>query len=273
MEFIIMDSSVLINSCLFWEAEIQGRKIFLHQRKFSECEALFGLIKKFNKDLTCIITKTVEMETINALKGAVNSFMLKEMSVVSDVVKKYGYETLKNIIRDQSLDILDDIIEGYSTRLPIDKKKVEMIYNEIESFFRKNILDTVRYIPVPGVLKRMRGTLNGKREIILEIIKNFSSGNKILYLHGEPYDKDKKIMTEATYLCRDYNDRKKVYIASLDYHFIPNPIQIESFKSPLYMMDYERVDSSMRDMLMENFGFFSDRPKELLLILSKMGFS
>lgn len=84
--------------------------------------------------------------------------------------------------------------------------------------------------------------------------------------------KDKIIMAESVFI-RRLHKLKKVFLASLDYHFIPNPTQIETFKSPLYLRDYEKMDSGMRDLLLKEFGFFGDRPKELIKSLIELGYS
>jgi hypothetical protein len=78
-------------------------------------------------------------------------------------------------------------------------------------------------------------------------------------------------MAEAIYLKRFYK-KNGVYLASLDYDFIPNPIQIETYKSPFYEMNYDKLDSGMRDALHKKFGFYSDLPKNIIAILDKKGY-
>lgn len=274
MEFIIIDSSVIITTCLLWKNEGTDGKIFLRQRRFAECEALFELVKNNKKNIVCVITKTVETEATTALKKAVDSLIKDNNFKISDILKKYGYETLKSIILDQSLDRLEDTVEEYSTRLPLDKAIIEEIINkEIEVFFKKIMPNTVRYFNAPSVIKKMKGSIDGKKEILSKSLDSIPFGDKILYLKGEPLEKDKRIMAEAIYISRNNNDGKRVYLASLDYHFIPNPIQIESRLSELCTKSYDHLDSRMRDLFEKNFNFFGDKPKELLLIFSKIRFS
>lgn len=274
MEYLIVDSSVLIVKCNFWEYNGTDGKIFIRERKFSECDALFELVKKNKKNIVCVITKTVEIEATNALKKATDSLIKSNRLKLSNVLKAYNYETLKNIIFDRSLDRLEDTIEEYSTRLPLDKTIVEKILiEEIEVFFKKIKPDTVRYFNAPSIIKNMKGSIDGKKDILSEMLESGSFGDKILCLTGEPKEKDKRIMAEATYISRNYSDGKRVYLASLDYHFIPNPIQVESFLSRLSTTDYKHLDNRMRNLLEKNFNFFGDRPKELLVIFSRIGLS
>lgn len=271
MEFVIIDSSVLITSSLFWEGEIKGKTFFLRQRKFKECEALFDLFTKHREELTCVITRTVEMEATAALEKAVKKLLKTYYWKIIDLQSKFSYSTLKNAIYDKSLDRMEDIIDEYSTRLPMNKEDVKRILRtEIEPFFMKTMPETCRYSPSPGIIRRMKGSMEGKKQI-LDGIKSTLGSDKIMYITGEPMGKDKLVMAEATYICK-VNKKEIVYVASLDYHFIPNPTQIDSFESPLHLVNYENMDSRMRDLLNKNFGFFGARPKELLEIFeTKMG--
>jgi hypothetical protein len=271
MEFVMIDSCTLITSSLFIEVEIKGKTFFLRQRKFKECEALFDLFAKHREELACIITRTVEIEATTALEKAAKKLLKIYYWKITDLQSKFNYSTLKNAIYDESLDRMEDIIDEYSTRPPMNREDVKRILRtEIEPFFMKIMPETCRYFPTPIIIKRMIGPLSEKKEI-LDGIKNTLGSDKIMYVTGEPKIKDKLIMAEATYICR-VNKKKIVYVASLDYHFIPNPTQIDSFKSPLHFVNYENMDTRMRDLLNKNFGFFGARPKELLEIFeTKMG--
>lgn len=270
MEIVVIDSSALITSSLFWECSTKKGRIILKQRKFSECVHLFDLFNRNRENLMCVITKTVEIEATSALKKAVGKLLAEKQWKIKNVIEKFNYSTLRNVIYDRSLDRMEDIIEEYSTRLPISKKGVKnIIKNEIEPFFRKIMPDTCRYFPAPEIIKRMRGSIEEKRQI-LDTIKDTISTGKILYIKGEPKEKDKIIMAEATYIFRT-RKKREIFLAALDYHFIPNPKQIETYKSPLYLLDYDKIDTTVRDLLMKNFGFFSGRPKELIEIFGKMG--
>jgi len=265
MEFVLIDSCTLITSSNFWEGEVNGNVIFLREKKFRECEVLFDLFENHKDELTCIITRTVEIEANTALDKAVNKLLKKYYWKIKDLQSRYNYSTLKSIIKDISSDRMGEIIDKYSTRPPMDKKEVNKILrNEIEPFFVKIIPETCRYYPHPKVISRLKGPVEGKREI-LNAAKNSIFYDKIIYIKGDPEGKDKLIMAEATYICR-VNKKKTVYIASLDYDFIPNPTSIDSFKSALHFVDYEHMDSRMRDLLHKEFGFFGARPKELLEI-------
>jgi len=272
MEYVIIDSSILIKTSLFWECYIKGKKIIIKEWKFAECEALFELIKKYKESLICVITKTIEDEAIHALEEkAVDNRLRIDDWRTRTLKGKYDYVTLKSVILDRSLDRMENLIEEYSTRFPLDKAEVNKILNEeIEPFFKRILPQTIRYKSLPEIIKKMRGSVEGKKEII-EIIKDSISSDKILYLTGEPKVKDKRIMAEATYICRIKN-KDKIYLSSMDHHFIPNPTQIESYLSNLSIRDSNKMDTGMRDLIFKEFGFFSDTPKELLKIFDGMGF-
>lgn len=270
MEYVLIDSCTLIISSNFWEGDVNGNKIFLRERKFKECDILFSLFEKHRDELICVVTRTVEIEANRALDEAVEDLLKTYYWKIKDLQTKYNYSTLKSIIKDISSDRMEYIIDKYSTRPPMDSEVVKKILrNEIEPFFLKTIPQTCRYYSSPLIIKKMKGSLDGKMEILNEIKSNISS-EKIMYLKGDPKGKDKLLMAEATYI-RRINKKETVYIASLDYDFIPNPTQIDSFKSPLHLVDYEHMDSRMRDLLNKEFGFFGARPKELLEIFEKMG--
>lgn len=232
MEIVIIDSSVLITSSLFWECDVTKRKVLIKAKNIGECGTLFNLFKKYKEDLICVITKTVELEATSALESAVDSLLQENRWKIKDIMKKFSYSTLRNVMYDRSLDRMDDFIEEHSTRFPLDRAEInKIVNNEIEPFFKKVIPKTIKYIPIPRILKKMHGDVSGKIEII-EKIKDGLSSDKIIYIRGEPKQKDKRLMAETVYI-RRVKGKDKVFLASFDYHFIPNPTQIDSFKSSL----------------------------------------
>ena len=75
-------------------------------------------------------------------------------------------------------------------------------------------------------------------------------------------------MAEATLIYRKFEGKEKVYVASSDNHFKPNPVQIGSFNSP--SMHYTgELDSTVRDTMAKKFGFIGEEPFKMLAILEE----
>ena len=74
-------------------------------------------------------------------------------------------------------------------------------------------------------------------------------------------------MAEATLFFRKFDGKTKVYIASLDNHFKPNPVRIA------YVGGSKRYtgkfDSTIRDLLASQFGFIGEDPRQLLYLVTQ----
>lgn len=130
---------------------------------------------------------------------------------------------------------------------------------ELEPFLKEIVKNTVRYIQprIPGFVrgKQLRGELT---DIMVESLPT----EGVIY-KGMPADRDLTIMAEATMIYRKHGGKEKVYVASMDNHFIPNKIQIGSFLSG-HMKHLDEFDATVRDRLAEKFGFIGDDPLRIL---------
>jgi hypothetical protein len=122
---------------------------------------------------------------------------------------------------------------------------------------------TVRYIQ-PHIPNFIRGK-EARGELTDKMIESLPKQG-IVY-KGMPGDRDLTVMAEATFIYRRYDGKEKIYVASMDNNFIPNPIQIGSFLSGY--MKHEGTDSTVRDELARKFGFIGDEPFALMGILRK----
>lgn len=84
-----------------------------------------------------------------------------------------------------------------------------------------------------------------------------------------PAERDLRIMSEATLLYRKYNGEEDIFIASTDYHFIPNKIQVGSFLSGYKKYLDGELDSTVRDKLAKEFGFIGEDPLKICEIVKK----
>jgi len=173
--------------------------------------------------------------------------------------------TLQHIVTNHCLDRLENFVEECSTRLPINTKERDKIKSEeLEPFLKEVVKKTVRYIQprIPSFVEdeELRGDLT---DIMVESLPAKGTVYK-----GMPADRDITIMTEATMIYRKYRGKEKVYVASMDQHFVPNRIQISSYLSG-HMKYLDEFDSTIRDKLAEKFGFVSDDPLKILEVAKK----
>ena len=82
-----------------------------------------------------------------------------------------------------------------------------------------------------------------------------------------PEDKDLVIMAEATLLFRKFEEKFKVYIASLDNHFKPNPVLVAYIGGSKRYLG--RVDPTIRDLLATEFGFIGEDPRQVLYLVTQ----
>lgn len=65
-----------------------------------------------------------------------------------------------------------------------------------------------------------------------------------------------------------YACKEKVYVASVDNHFKPNPVQIGSYLNS--SMHYTgELDPTIRDKLAAKFGFIGEDPQKILEIIKQ----
>ena len=217
-----------------------------------------------SKNLTdnVIITKTVEEEAKNALTNAVEKTI--QSVAAPNLVSRYGIMVLQHLIFNDAMDKLDYYVEESSNRLSINRSQRELVKNkEIEPFLLETSKHTLRFIQ-PNIPNFISSSL--RSELTDRILESLPT--KGIIYKGMPGDKDLIIMAEATLIYRKFEGKEKVYLASNDNHFKPNPIQIGSYNSSSMYYTGE-LDSTVRDKIAEKFGFISEEPSKLLDILEK----
>jgi len=265
---VVVDSSVLIAASILWTYESESGSYRLKGKAHGESNALFESLNS-HKEITCIITKTVEIEAKSALEDAVKSvleYKISKNTLPDFLLMKYNLMTLQDIVLNASMDRLEEIIEEYSTRLPIDIcERDEIKTGEIIPFFDELIPKTSPFIPAPFIPRTIRGSMNGKEDILRSMMDALPKGG-IIY-KGYPENKDLILMAESVYICRNHRKNDElVYIASLDNNLKPNPKFIGSPVWPYRKL--VGIDSTVRDMLEKKFGFRGEHPKQLLEELS-----
>jgi hypothetical protein len=250
---ILIETSVLIEASILWKCN--GQSIEGHN--FDKCDGLFSFLKG-NSELG-IITKTVEDEARNALDKAVLRTI--RQTYFTDITEKIRMMTMQHIVSNHCLDRLDKFVEECSGRLPVDIKERDRIKNEeIEPFLRDIVTKTVRYIQ-PSIPSFVHS--KDVREELTDVIVKYLPSRGIVY-KGMPADRDLMIMADATFIYRKYKSKEKVYVASIDYHFIPNRVQVGSYLSGYMKYLENELDSTVRDRLAMQFGFIGEEPIKIL---------
>jgi len=250
---ILIETSVLIEASIFWKCNGQS----IAGRNFDKCEELLSFLKE-NPELG-IITKTVEVEARNALDKAVLRTIRQTFFV--DIKEKIRMMTMQHIISNYCLDRFDKFVEECSGRLPLDIKERDRIKNEeIEPFLKELVTKTVRYIQ-----PKIPSFVHSKtiREEVTDVIVKSLPSKGIVY-KGMPADRDLTIMADATYIYRKFKGKEKLYVASIDYHFIPNRVQVGSYLSGYMKYLENTLDSTVRDELATKFGFIGEEPVKIL---------
>jgi hypothetical protein len=202
----------------------------------------------------------VEEEARNALKRAVERTIRDNAEL--NLIRKYGLMVLQHLVLNDALDRLDYYVEECSTRTTVNRKIREVIKNqEIEPYLKKITVNTSRYIQ-PLVPKLLGRSL--RNELITKIAQSLP--RKAVIYKGWPEEKDLIIMAEATLIFRKYDGKVKVYIASLDSHFKPNPVLIAYVGGS---KRYTGIDSTIRDSLASQFGFIGEDPRQVLYLVTQ----
>lgn len=258
---IIIETSALVSASICWKYKQQNQEFSLKERTFAKCCALLEFCKTSNIPDDVVITITVEEEARNALKNAVERTIRDNAE--TNLIRKYGLWVLQHLVLNDALDRLDYYVEECSVRPPINRKARELVKTqEIEPHIRKIIVNTSRYIQplVPSFIGRSL-----RNELITKIAKSLP--RKAVIYKGMPEPKDLVIMAEATLIFRNYDGRVKVYVASLDNHFKPNPVHIA------YVGGSKRfagtIDSTIRDSIASQFGFIGEDPKQILYLVTQ----
>jgi len=257
---VVIETSTLVSGSICWNYEERGKIFSLKHRFFHKCSAPLEYCKQKGLSDNIIITKTVEDEAKNALNRAVER-TIKDNAKPS-LVSRYGLMVLQHIVLNEALDRLEYYVEECSIRLPINRDERDKVKtNEIEPFLQGIAKNTLRYIQ-PSIPGFIRGPF--RDELIERIVESLPS--KGVIYKGMPSDRDLTIMAEAAMIHKRL--KEKVYVASVDNHFKPNPVQIGSFLDP--SMHYTgEVDSTIRDRLAEKFGFIGEDPQRVLEIIKK----
>lgn len=260
---VIIETSTLVSASIFWEYEEKGKRYSLKHKFFNKCYRVFACAKDKQVEEKVIITRTVENEAKNALDNAVKTTIRE--SYIPGLLAKYSLMVLQHLIMNASLDKLEYYVEECSHRLPIKTTERETIKrNEVEPFMKSITANTQRYIQprIPGFIKDD----DLRDELTKKIVEALPSKGTIY--KGMPGEKDLTIMAEAVIIARKYYGKETVYVASVDNHFKPNPVQVGSFFSPSVMYTGE-IDSTVRDRLANKFGFIGDDPREIVALMEK----
>jgi hypothetical protein len=252
---IMVETSVLIEASIFWECNGQSVKGF----SFDKCNGLLFFLQEHPE--FGIVTKTVENEARNALDKAVLRTI--RQAHFTDIKEKIRTMMMQHIVSNYCLDRLDKFVEECSSRLPVDTKERDRIKTqEIEPFLKNLVMKTVRYIQpsIPSFVKNRE-----IREEITDVIVKSLPSKGIVY-KGMPADRDLTIMAEATFICRKCKNKEKVYVASIDNHFIPNKVQVGSYLSGYKKYLENELDPTVRDSLATQFGFIGEEPAKILEI-------
>jgi len=250
---ILVETSVLIEASIFWKCNGQP----IAGRNFEKCDRLLSFLKGHSE--FGIITKTVEVEARNALDKAVLRTIRQTYFI--DIAEKIRMMAMQHIVSNHCLDRFDKFVEECSGRLPVDTKERDRIKNEeIEPFLRELVTTTVRYIQ-----PRIPSFVHSKeiREEVTDVIVKYLPSRGIVY-KGMPADRDLTIMADATFIYRKYKNKEKVYVASIDYHFIPNRVQVGSYLSGYMKYLENELDSTVRDELAMKFGFIGEEPAKIV---------
>lgn len=210
-----------------------------------------------------IITRTVEFEAKNALDSAVKKTIIG--SYIPGLLAKYTLMVLQHLVMNNSLDRLEYYVEECSVRLPINTRERDKVKSEeIEPYLKEITAHTLRYIKpeIPGFIKD-----SGLRDELTKIMVKSLPSKGTIY-KGMPGDKDLTIMAEAALIYKKFGGKETIYVASVDNHFKPNPVQVGSILSPSVMYTGE-LDTTIRDKLSNMFSFIGEDPQEIVKIMEK----
>lgn len=268
---VIVDSSTLVAASILWTFESEHGKYKLKAKSHGESAALLEFLNS-HKEIKCIISKTVEVESKNVLRKSVENTLenyIDERRLPNQITDKYSLMTLQDILTNASIDRMEKIIEEYSTRLPINISERDLIKEkEIIPFFDELIPKTYPFFPAPH-MPPLKGSRSGQEDILRAMAESLPK-DRIIYYKGYPEPKDLIIMSEAVLIHRKYCKAEElVYVASLDKHFKPNPKVVGS---PLWSLrepvGKKEIDSTVRDMIHQKFGFKGEHPRQLLEALN-----
>jgi len=259
---VVIETSTLVSASICWKYENQGREFSLQHHFYPKCSALLEFCKTKGTPDNVIVTKTVEEEAKNALNRAVEKTIRD--NPVPNLIARYGLMVLQHIVLNDALDRLDYYVEECSMRFPINRTERDSVKEkEIEPFLKEISKNTLRYIQ-PSIPKFIGKSL--RDELTTKIVESLPS--KGIIYKGMPGDKDLIIMAEATLIYRKFNRAETVYVASVDNHFKPNPVQVGSYYKDTMHFTGE-LDSTVRDRLAQKFGFIGEEPERLLHLISK----
>lgn len=261
---IVIETSALVSASICWEYRDEGRKFRLKHKFFAKCSSPLKYCKQMGLVDNLIITKTIEDEARNILDRAVETTI--RYNAHPSLRAKYRLMVLQHLVLNEAWDKLDFYVEECSTRLPINREERDSVkVKEIEPFLSKISRNTLRYLQphIPRKLVKNKSL----RDELTKIMVDSLPSKGIIY-KGMPLDKDLTIMAEATLIHRKFAGKMKIYVASVDNHFKPNPVQIGSMlDSSMYYTG--ELDSTIRDKLAEKFGFIGEDPQKILDILKE----
>lgn len=263
----LIETTTLVSASIFFHHVIKkGVEILVEHKYYRKCRALFDYVEEMNIKETIIITKTVEDHAKRVLFNAVASTI--ESSFFPNIGSKHRMMDIQHNIHYDSLDRLEHYVEECSTKFEISRIRVNLLAKkEIMPYLKEITLDTVRYVYEPWVTRLIRDR-SFRKELKRIIAESVPEKEKGVIYPGMPRSIEIVIMAEATMLYREYEGEVRVYIASCDNHFKPNPVRIGSHFST-HMQFTDELDSTIRDKLADKFGFIGEDPEKILLLLKE----
>jgi len=259
---VVIETSVLISGSIFWRHTDQtGTTYEVSDKHLTVCSALFDILRKLRDFEAGIITKTVEDEAGDTLDKAVGNVIAQ--TYFPSLEARYKIMALQHIVTNECLDKMDMIVEEISARLPLRRYDRDWIVEkELKPFFRRIVATTVRYVqpPIPSLIKD-----TDLRNELTDIMIKTIPARGVIY-KGFPEPRDLRIMAEATMIFRKYRRKEKIYVASRDNHFKPNPVQVGSYLAGRKKFSGE-LDATVRDDVAKRFGFIGEHPAKIIEIL------
>jgi len=256
---ILIDSCVLISASLYFKFKNKTIKELEYENSLR-----FFSILKGRGDLG-YVTKTIEVESKNALLNAIQKSLILNMK--ESPTSRFNLMELQDTIFSHCLDKMDTIIEECTSRPTIVIEQREKIKKaEIEPFFKDIIGKTERYRTpqhVPKIISK-----GGFVKFLKKATAISGLSRKYIYIGGAPRDNDLRLMAEAAFIYRKSKRIEEVYVASLDNHFVPNRIFIYHPDSPNREFTGSYC-SGVRDNVKKVFGFIGERPNIITSILKE----
>jgi hypothetical protein len=262
---VVIETSVLISGSIFWryKDDETGETYEVSHKHLMPCSALFDILRKLKKLEVAIVTETAEYEAKGTLDKAIDDVIGD--SLFPSLEAYHKIMALQDIIWNDCRDYMETRIEEMAERAIIRRSQSDWIVSsQLRPFFRRIVPSTLRYVQprIPPLVKDP--TLrNDLADIMFETIPATGKIYK-----GFPEESDLVIMAEATFINRKFRYKEKVYVVSLDAHFIPNLVQVGSFLTGRVKLS-RKLDPTVRDDVARRFGFTGEHPNIMVDVLKQ----